>query len=46
MHEIFSQLYCMKRVLGDPQKEMLPFVGPREPFSCSKVGKIFYAYKG
>ena len=23
MHEIFPQLYCMKRVPGDPQKEML-----------------------
>ena len=23
MHEIFSQLYCKKRVPGEPQKEML-----------------------
>ena len=23
MHEIFLQLYCMKWVHGDPQKEML-----------------------
>ena len=23
-----------------------PFMDPRGPFSCSKVGKIFYAYEG
>ena len=23
-----------------------PFVGPQEPFSCSKVAKIFCAYEG